>query len=284
MIDAHVYCLPPRLRQADVRLPASEWSIQEAIHHHPEGPCALALSAPEAILASMDQSGIQRSVLVAFPWGEQELCSENNDYILETAAGNERFLAICSVQPTSPNALQEVSRVVRSGAKGIKVNPVWQKFALDDPRMDELALAVQSAQAFLMLHVDQPYKSSPASSTMLYALARKHPGLRILAAHLGGLLGLSALHPPVARTLANVWYDTAMSSTLEMVRWYCQAGLADKLVLGTDFPFNHSHSQKQVIDDIRDLGLAEEQYMAIFEANFLRLARLDADHEIQARS
>ncbi|MBM9538352.1 amidohydrolase family protein [Desulfobulbus alkaliphilus] len=283
MIDAHVYCLPPRLRQADVRLPASERSIQEAIHRHPEGPCALALSAPEAILASMDHSGIQRSVLVAFPWADPELCRENNDYLLETATENERFLAICSAQPTSPNALQEVIRVVHAGAVGIKVNPVWQKFALDDPRMDEMALAIQSAQAFLMLHVDQPYKSSPASPTMLYSLARKHPGLRILAAHLGGLLGLSALHPPVVRTLANVWYDTAVSSTLEMVCWYCQAGLADKVVLGTDFPFNHSHSQKQVVDGIRGLGLAPAQHMAIFAANFSRLARLDADRKVKAQ-
>lgn len=279
MIDAHVYCLPPRLRQADVRLPASERSIQEAIHRHPEGPYALALSAPEAILASMDHSGIQCSVLVAFPWADPELCRENNDYILGTAAGNERFLAICSVQPTSPAALQEMSRVVHAGAVGIKVNPVWQKFALDDPRMDELALAVQSTQAFLMLHVDQPYKTSPASSARLYALARKHPGLRILAAHLGGLLGLSALHPPVARTLANVWYDTAVSSTLEMVRWYCQAGLADKVILGTDFPFNHSHSQKQVVDVIRGLGLDRDHWWSLSGANFSRLARLDEDQE-----
>jgi uncharacterized protein len=272
MIDAHVYCLPPRLRQADVLLPASERSIQEAIHRHPEGPYALALSAPEAILASMDQAGIHRSVLVAFPWADPELCRENNDFILETASGVERFLPICSVQPDCPEALNEASRVLHAGAVGIKVNPVWQKYDLDDPRMNELAITIQSTQAFLMLHVDQPYKTSPASPARLYALARKHPGLRILAAHLGGLLGLSTLHPPVARTLANVWYDTAVSSTLEMVRWYCQAGLADKMVLGTDFPFNHSHSQKQVVDDLGRLNLKADVLTKVFQGNFCRLA------------
>jgi uncharacterized protein len=275
MIDAHVYCLPPRLRKADVSLPEDE-AIRQAIYRHPEGSYALSLSSPGEILRSMNQAGIERSALVAFPWADPQLCRENNDFILETAAGSEHFLAICSVQPACPKALQEVNRVVGAGAVGIKVNPVWQKFALDDPRMDELAIAVQSCQVFVMLHVDQHYKSSPASPARLYALARKHQELHILAAHLGGLLGLSTLHPPVARTLFNVWYDTAVSSTLEMVNWYCQAGLADKVVLGTDFPFNHSHSQKQVVDGIRDLGLDRDHRKAICSENFLRLAGLDA--------
>jgi len=280
MIDAHVYCLPPRLRQPGVCLPDGDWAIQKAIHHHPEGPYALALAAPDAIIESMDRTGIMRSALVAFPWADPELCRENNDYILEVATGNERFMAICAVQPANFESRQEADRVLKSGAVGIKVNPVWQKFSLEDPGVNELATTIQSHQAFMMLHVDHPFKSSPASPASLYALAEKNPGLRILAAHLGGLLGLSAVHPPVAKTLTNVWYDTAVSSTLEMVLWYCQAGQGDKVVLGTDFPFNHSHSQQQVVEGIRALGLGDDVLKGLFETNFLFLTGLSKGGKI----
>ena len=277
MIDAHVYCLPPHLRQPGVALPKSERIIQEAIHWHSEGPYALSLASPDAILDSMDQAGIERSVLVAFPWADPTLCCENNDYILEQATTNRRFMAVCAVQPASVDALAETRRALNAGALGIKVNPAWQGYCLDDPRLDELAEVVLQHKAFLMLHVDQPYKHSPASPASLFNLAVRQPKLKILAAHLGGLLGLSSVHSPVAQQLTSIWYDTAVSSTLEMIRWYCQIGLTTKLVLGSDFPFNHSHSQKQMVDGLQDLELGHDVLQNILEKNFLRLAGLSCN-------
>jgi predicted TIM-barrel fold metal-dependent hydrolase len=271
MIDAHVYCLPPRLRQSNVMLPKSEAIIQETIYYHAEGPMALSKASPDAIIDSMDQAGIARTVLIAFPWADSTLCRENNDFVLEQVTVNDRFMAVCSVQPASLDALDEARRVLHAGAIGIKINPVWQGFCLDDAHVNNLAAVVLQNNVFLMLHVDQPYKQSPASPAYLFDLAVRQPGLKILASHLGGLLGLSCLHPPVAQKLENVWYDTAVSSTLEMVRWYRQAGLTNKLVMGSDFPFNHSHSQKQVVRGLRNLELGHDVLTDIFETNFLRL-------------
>jgi predicted TIM-barrel fold metal-dependent hydrolase len=253
-------------------LPKSEAIIQETIHCHAEGPMALSKASPGTIMNSMDQAGIARSVLIAFPWADSALCRENNDFILEQVAVNDRFMAVCSVQPASLDALAEARRVLHAGAIGIKINPVWQGFCLDDAHVNDLAAVVLQNNVFLMLHVDQPYKQSPASPAYLFDLAVRLPELKILASHLGGLLGLSSLHKPIAQKTVNIWYDTAVSSTLEMVTWYFEAGLEDKIVFGSDFPFNHSHSQKQVVEGILKLGLANHIESKIFESNFMALS------------
>ena len=269
MIDAHVYCLPDRLRNVSVSLPHSEMEVARAIYSHPEGEMALSLSSPQAILRSMDSCDIATSVLIAFPWKTQKLCKETNDYLLDLVSRENRFACFCSVQPGETGSIREVERVRKAGALGIKVNPAWQGLELNGPEMIDLGSYLLQEEIPLMVHVDHPYRLSPASPAHLHDLAVRLPELRILAAHLGGLLGLYGLHPPVAEGLKNVWFDTAVSSTLEMVGFYVQAGLQDKLVLGSDFPFNHSHSQKQMIQGIKDLGLEGEIVNKIFIDNFL---------------
>lgn len=40
----------------------------------------------EELIASMDESGIERSVICGFPWNETELCSLHNQYLIDSAS------------------------------------------------------------------------------------------------------------------------------------------------------------------------------------------------------
>lgn len=271
IVDGHVYSLPKKLRDPRAALPASEAAIARAIHNHPEGAYALSLSSVEVITASMDEGGIDRSLLVAFPWSDPALCRENNDHVLEAAAKNGRFRAVCAVRPGNTCWREEAERAIGGGAVGIKVNAAWQGFDLGGPEMDELMTVVEGRGAFLMAHIDQPVKASNASAAHLFQLARRHPRAKIVAAHMGGLAGLSTLHPSNAGVLQNVWYDTAMSSTLRIVRYYVDAGLAPRILFGSDFPFNHSHSQIQVLHGVKELGLDPDIERSILGANIVSL-------------
>lgn len=271
IIDTHVYSLPSRLRQPDAVLPDSETTIIQTLHRHPEGPYALSLSSIEEVSKSMDKADISKSVIVSLPWMSQDLCHENNDYILEAAAKDSRFYSICSIQPKINKWQTEAERCILSGAIGVKVNPAWQGFELDGPEMDDVASFAKSNNIFIMVHIDHPFKKSIASPAHLYNFARKNPDTKILAAHLGGLIGLYTLLPYIKKTLKNVWFDTAVSSTLQMIRFYVEAELQHKLIFGSDFPFNHSHSQKQSVDGIKALGLLPDIEKSIFSGNFSAL-------------
>ncbi|MFA6316413.1 MAG: amidohydrolase family protein [Elusimicrobiota bacterium] len=270
IIDSHVYCLPPRLRDHAVRLPASEAPIRSAIHRHPDGHWVLPLSSPESILRSMDKAGVDRAVLVSFPWADPSLCSENNDFTL-LQARNRRFWAVCSVQPFKPGWDREARRCLAAGAVGIKVNPSWQGGSLDDPAVLRLASLVEEQGAFLLVHTDQLFRDSRSSPARLLELARRRPETRIVAAHMGGLLGLYADLARIKPCIKNLWFDTAVSETMRMVSWYADAGLTNRLLFGTDYPFNGCHSQAKVVERLRKLRLGRTAEAGVFGGNLLKL-------------
>lgn len=272
IVDTHAYCLPPRLRDHRARLPRSEAAVAKAIHRHPDGSWVLPRSSPERIIESMERCGIDLSVLVAFPWTTPALCAENNDFILDAARREPRFRALCSVQPARSGHLDEARRCLDAGAIGIKVNPQWQGWALDDGKADRLLRLIAEREAYLLTHVDQPFNHSSASPAALLALARRHPRTRIVAAHMGGMLPFYEFLPRVGAALKNVWFDTAVSETLDTVRWAVQRGMAGKILFGTDHPFNNPHDQATVLRRLKALGLPKPALAAILGGNWRRVA------------
>ena len=69
----------------------------------------------------MDKDGVDVSVVLNYGWSTQSLCTEINDYILESVARYpKRLVGFCSVVPSEDEAaLREVERCIKGGAKGI---------------------------------------------------------------------------------------------------------------------------------------------------------------------
>ena len=124
---------------------------------------------------------------------------------------------------------------------------------------------------FIMTHIDHPFKLSGASPAHFCELLARCPQTKFIAAHMGGMIGLYALNSKIKNLFANVWFDTAISSTLQMVQHYVDVGLEDKIILGSDFPFNHSHEQKQVVDELSTLLASTTLRDKVFHQNFLNL-------------
>lgn len=273
MIDAHVYALPARLRDARADLPLSERKIYEAIHHQPNGPEVLAMSSIENIKKSMKKSGIERAALVSFPWNDPSLCQENNDYVLEAIKADSRFWGICSLHLRFAGWKTEAERCLKAGAVGFKINPDWQDYELEGGEVEALLTWIQQKKVFLMVHIDHAFKKSSTSAAHLFNLIRAHPKAKILAAHMGGMLGAYALYPKYRPHFENLWFDTAVSATLPMVNFYLQAGLEKKIIFGSDYPFNHIHGQKPVVSGIKKLKLKKAVEERIFKKNFLDLIK-----------
>lgn len=273
LIDTHCYCLSPRLRDPKVNLGSAEAEVSRAIHQHAEGPMALALSGPEKIRESMEVAGIQKSVLVSFPWHGLNHCVENNDYILEQGVKQpDQFMAVCSVSPQDKNYLKEAERVLEAGAKGIKLNPNWQKFALSrDDFLKDLNALVQQKNAYFLIHTDQAFKKSDAQAADIFQFAKANPYSKIVSAHMGGMLGVYANFELLKNKFQNIWFDTAVSETLYMLSLYVQSGQEDRVVFGTDYPFNLCHSQVDLVTRIKELDLTKQQRAKVFSQNYMKL-------------
>jgi predicted TIM-barrel fold metal-dependent hydrolase len=99
-------------------------------------------------------------------------------------------------------------------------------------------------------------------------LAATFPDNRIILAHWGGgIFFYHIMKKQLKQTLKNVWYDTAASPFLYDPAVYdmaVQAGVGDKVLLGTDFPLL---PPDRYYRDLDASGLTKEEKQAVLGDN-----------------
>src|SRR5438445_9866043 len=73
---SHIFSDEMRLRRAEY-LEQDGWfaTLYEDPRHR--------LASAEHVVASMEEAGVERTVVFGFPWRDGGLCREHNDYIIE---------------------------------------------------------------------------------------------------------------------------------------------------------------------------------------------------------
>lgn len=256
IIDCEVHLLHPEAWEQDFARGSDE-PTRRAVHEHPEFGLVRPLLPPEALLDSMDRSGIDAAVVMGMPWRDPGRLRDNNDHVARCVRRwPKRLRGLYIPDPSSPRrAAREVEQLDDALFAGVKLVPGWQRTAADDPALAPLWRAVEARGFFAMLHTDHPTQSLDGDTPYrLLRCLRANPGLKVLAPHLGGLLCLYGLLPSIRPALANVHFVTSVSATMDMVEFAARVNPAN-LVFGTDFPFNHCHSQGEPLDRLRRLGL-----------------------------
>ena len=275
IIDFHTHVFSPRI-------------INNRSRYIDTDPCfAILYSSKNArlvtadeLVTSMDESGIDMSVITNIGWSTHELCVETNDYILESIARYpKRLIGFGSVQPRALEpALQEIERCARGGMKGIgELRPDTQFLDLADENiMIPFMGMLQRHNMILLTHAsepvghDYPGKGS-VTPEILYPFINRYPEMPIVCAHWGGGLPFYALMPEVKKTLTNVYFDTAASPFLYRPQIYSQlvplVG-ADHILFGSDYPLM---PQTRVISEINALDLPPSTKNMILSENARRI-------------
>jgi predicted TIM-barrel fold metal-dependent hydrolase len=275
IIDFHTHVFPPQIKK-------------DRNKYIELDPCfALLYSDPKAkiatadeLIASMDEAGIDISVIANIGWTTHELCVETNDYIMESVARYpKRLVGFCAVQPQSPKgAVAEIERCAQAGIKGVgEMRPDIQLLDLSDElMMAPFVEALKKHKLILLTHASEPVGhdypgKGGITPDVLYPFIASFPDLTIVCAHWGGGLPFYALMPEVKKAMANVFFDTAASPLLYTPEIYNQViplvG-ADKILFGSDYPLL---AQSRLIKEIKALKLAEETENLILSANARRL-------------
>ena len=153
-----------------------------------------------------------------------------------------RLVQLCSVHPADPDFEGRIGQVAAAGFKGVKVHPYYQGFSLGDPNVVPYFRAVRDAGLFVIAHcgidlgfVEAPMVCGPAQiATLLKAV----PGLKFVAAHLGGCGG----NPPHATDalleFENCFLDTAVVNVCDEdaeCRRVMSEWPAERLLFATDY-------------------------------------------------
>jgi predicted TIM-barrel fold metal-dependent hydrolase len=279
IIDFHTHIFPPWLRERRDEYVKSD-------------PCfSLLYSQPKAriatageLLASMDEAGIDLSVVLNIGWVSQELCVKTNDYILDSVSRYPtRLIGFCAIQPGAGDAaIAELERCAQAGAKGIgELRFDVQGFNLTDKKtMKPVVDAVLKHDLIFLTHSSEPvgheyFGKGRITPDILYSFITAFPNVKLVCAHWGGGLPFYGLMPEIAKALANVFFDTAATIFLYKPEIFEQVSRiigSDKILFGTDYPLMH---QNRVIAQIQSAQLSKEDKAKILGANARKLLYKD---------
>ncbi len=275
IIDFHTHIFPPWLKERrDEYIKADP--CFSLLYSQPEARMATA----EELLASMDEAGIDLSVVLNAGWVSNELCVKTNDYILGSVSRYPtRLVGFCAIQPGAGDAaIAELERCAEAGAKGIgELRSDVQGFDLaDKAKMKPLVDAALKHNLIFLTHSSEPVGheypgKGGINPDALYSFIAAFPNLTLVCAHWGGGLPFYALMPEVDKALANVFFDTAATVFLYKPQIFEQMGRiigSDKILFGTDYPLMH---QSRVLDQIQSAQLPEEDKARILGANAQKL-------------
>ncbi len=271
IVDFHTHVLPDEFRSDRARVLAADRTFAALF----SGSRARTASESD-LLASMDASGVDVSVMLGYGWTDEGVARLANDYLLEAARTNpSRFVPFCSVNPAwGRAAVDEIERCAAAGAKGIgELHPDTQGFDIADAAV--MAPVMEAAEALGMVVLshasepvghDYPGKGTVTPARLLH-FVESFPESRIVLAHWGGGLPFYSLMPEVEKALSNVWFDSAASPFLYRPRVFAEAGrLAGRhrVLFGSDYPLL---PQRRILEQARSAGLAADEEEALLGGN-----------------
>jgi len=280
IIDFHTHIFPPWLKERRDEYVKSDLCFS-LLYSQPKAR----ITTAEELLASMDEAGIDLSVVLNAGWVSHELCVKTNDYILDSVSRYPtRLVGFCAIQPRAGDAaIDEIERCAKAGARGIgELRSDVQGFNLTDKAtMKPLVDAVLKHDLIFLTHSSEPmgheyFGKGSITPDILYSFITAFPNLKLVCAHWGGGLPFYALMPEVAKTLANVFFDTAATVFLYKPEIFEQMSRiigSDKILFGTDYPLIH---QNRVIAQVQSSQLPEEDKARILGANAQKLLCRDA--------
>jgi len=242
------------------------------------------MATAEELIQSMDASQVDISVVCNIGWQSHDLCVESNQYLLEaTRRYPGRLAALATVYPQAGDrAAQELERCIRAGCHGLgemRPDPESLDMSYDSLWTPLVSLLVEHDLLWLG-HTSEPLGHSYAGKGNLtpevyYPFICRYPRLRFVMAHWGGGLPFYTLMPEVARSLANVYYDSAASDYLYSPAIYQQVitlSGATRIVLGSDYPLL---SQSRLLKTLSSLTLSPAETDSLAWRNALGLLNME---------
>lgn len=262
IIDAHVHIFPDHVADRAVA------QLGQLYNARPVRRPTL-----DELIAEMDASGVSRSVLAPVSTRPSQVPSINA-FSLELAK-HPRVIPFGTLHPYYDDVPGEIERLLAGGIRGVKLQPFFQGYDFDDPRVRAMFAAIGDRLVVLM-HGGQEIVTIDRVVPNPAAIARllgDFPDLRMIVAHMGGY----EMWEEVAEHLvgADVYFDVSYTfdrATDERIAEICSRHGWERIVFGSDFPWM---SQAQALTGLRRLDLDEPTFAAVASGNLKRLLGLD---------
>jgi hypothetical protein len=203
-----------------------------------------------------------------FPFHEPDGYADANDRVIAAAQASDGLLVpFCRVNPHD-EARREARRGLSAGAKGIKLHPRAEQFALDHPQVQGLFELADERSLPILIHAG---RGIPALGVHVVRLAGEFPNARVILAH-AGITDLSWIWR-AASDLPNLLFDTSWWMPADLLALFSLVP-PGQIVFASDAPYGHTlASASSQLRLALQAGLSPEQVKLLASGQSLRLAR-----------
>jgi hypothetical protein len=236
LVDIHTHALPERLQRA-------VWDYFDGLDS-PPWPVTYRSGLTER-LGTLRDLGVDRHTALAYAH-RPGMLRWLNDFTLGLAEEHAQVVPTFTLFP-EPDVTAEVARCLAAGGQVVKVHLQVGRFHATEPLLDEAWGLLAAARTPIVVHASAVYGvdggEAYCGADGLRALLDRHPGLRLVVAHLGmptydEFLDLAEEHPELRMDTAMVLTDPAYGEDARRAedRIDRLRGIADRLLFGSDFP------------------------------------------------
>ena len=183
---------------------------------------------PEELIRALDGAGARG---VVFPMHEPDGYRGPNDTAIQAAAdSNGKLVAYCRVDPRD-DAVNEATRALDAGARGIKLHPRAEQFGLDVPAVRDIVALAHERKVPILIHAG---RGIPALGQHTVELAGEFPDAKLILAHaaISDLAWLWRVMPE----RPNLFVDTAWWNPSDLVALFTLAP-ASQILWASDSPY-----------------------------------------------
>jgi predicted TIM-barrel fold metal-dependent hydrolase len=186
----------------------------------------------DELTSTLDRYGFSAAFMFCLDERDREPAfTVPNDRTLAHAKLSEGALIPFVRLDLTAQPLEEARRCLDLGARGIKLHPRAQAFALSDDRLQPVfALAVERSVPILI----HGGRGLPPIAEDLEALVRRNEGVRLIVAH-GGIADMAGLAGRLGG-IPGVFFDTSVWSGLDLLDLYRQIA-PEQVMYASDYPY-----------------------------------------------
>jgi uncharacterized protein len=163
--------------------------------------------------------------------------------------------------------VEEATRCIDVGARGIKLHPRAQRFLLNDERLAPVFALAAERRVPILIHGG---RGLPPIADHLHRLVDRYPGAQLIIAH-AGIADLAALAERFAGK-AGVFFDTSVWSPIDLLSLYHLVS-PEQVVFASDYPYGQQPSS--LLTGLRTARLAQfddAQLLGMLAGNANRIA------------
>ena len=229
----------------------------------------------EDLMAVNDRYGISRCFM---------FCLDEPDHHPAFRAANDRTLAYAKRAEgrlipfvrldLAEQPIEEATRCLDLGARGIKLHPRAQRFLLNDERLAPVFALAAERRVPILIHGG---RGLPPIADHLARLVDAYPEAQLIIAH-GGIADLAALAGRFAGK-AGVFFDTSVWSPVDLLDFFHQVS-PEQVLYASDYPYGRQPSSLLIaIRTAKLAGLDDRQLRNMLAGNAKRIAAGEAPLE-----